>query len=152
MQSIEYKLHRAQSNPHTPPSSLILETFGQHQSPCRQYWELMYRPELIVHQFQYCRQGLCCSLLYDAEHWRILCESTSPCLNGCPLPTPEAQGRAYSSAVWMPTPEAQSRAYLSALWMPTPEAQSRAFLPALWMPTPEAQSRAYSAAVRMSNP
>ena len=34
-------LNRAQGKPpHTPPSLLILRTFGQHQSPCRQYWEL----------------------------------------------------------------------------------------------------------------
>ena len=38
----KYKLYRVQSNPPNPPSSLILGTFGQHQSPCQQHWELMY--------------------------------------------------------------------------------------------------------------
>ena len=37
-------LYIAQGNP-LPPSSLIFGTFLQHQSPCGQYWELMYCPE-----------------------------------------------------------------------------------------------------------
>ena len=39
-----YTVYRAESTPlpSNPPSSLILGTFGRHQSPCRQYWELMY--------------------------------------------------------------------------------------------------------------
>ena len=37
MYFIEGKAHPP---PPTSPSSLILGTFGQHQSPCWQYWEL----------------------------------------------------------------------------------------------------------------
>ena len=35
----------------TPYSSLNLGTFGQHQSLCRQYWELYSSPEPTAHQF-----------------------------------------------------------------------------------------------------
>ena len=51
--TIEYKQYvkSAKQPPH--PSSLILGTFGQHQSPCRQYSELMYCVFSRAPQLQY---------------------------------------------------------------------------------------------------
>ena len=73
-------LYRALGNPPTPhsplpTSSLILGTFGQYQSPCRQYCELMYCGFRAVHQFPIGTASMKIPLFVDggpasSEVWR----------------------------------------------------------------------------------